>query len=145
MPIPDDEIIDAAPLQGKVRLKEKMAEIAQTQEKAQQMAMEAEQRQAQLELSQIENNLALAQERRGRVLADLGLARERISEGEQNYAKALLDNARTIAEIEDMDRAGTMEAMRLAHDMQLANSERTEEKLKQDLQLGESFKGDIDV
>ncbi len=142
--IPDDEIVDAAPLQGKVRLKEKMAEVAKAQQEQQQIAMEAENRKAQLETSLIENNLALAQERRGRTLADIGLARERISEGEQNYAKALLDNARTIAEINDMDRSHFLEVMRLAHETQQASAERTEEKLQADSQLAESLKGGTD-
>lgn len=139
--IPAEEIVDAAPLQGKVRLKKIVKQNTERQEQAQQLAMEQEKRKAQLELSQIDNNLALAQERRGRVLADLGLARERISEGEQNYAKALLDNARTVAEIEDMDRGHLLEVMRLAHEMQQENADKTDEKLQQDLQLGESFKG----
>lgn len=142
--IPAEEIVDAAPLQGKVRLKQIVAENTQRQQQAQQIAMEQEQRKAQLELSQIDNNLALAQERRGRVLADLGLARERISEGEQNYAKALLDNARTVAEIEDMDRNHLLEVMKLAHSMQQENAMRTDEKLQADMQLGESFKGGTD-
>lgn len=142
--IPAEEIVDAAPLQGKVRLKQIVAQNTQRQQQAQQIAMEQEQRKAQLELSQIDNNLALAQERRGRVLADLGLARERISEGEQNYAKALLDNARTVAEIEDMDRNHLLEVMKLAHSMQQENAMRTDEKLQADMQLGESFKGGTD-
>jgi hypothetical protein len=139
--IPAEEIVDAAPLQGKTRLRQKMAEISQLQQQQAQIEIQAEQRRAQLEMSQIENNLALAQERRGRVLADIGLARERISEGEQNYAKALLDNARTVAEIENMDRNHLLEVMRLAHEMQAESAEKTEEKLLQDKNLAESFKG----
>lgn len=142
--IPAEEIVDAAPLQGKVRLKDLVARNTQKQQQAQEIMMQQEQRKGQLELSQIENNLALAQERRGRVLADLGLARERISEGEQNYAKALLDNARTVAEIEDMDRTHLVEVMRLAHEMQQENAQRTDEKIQADAQLAESFKGGTD-
>lgn len=142
--IPADEIVDAAPLQGKVRLRERMLQQQEQQNQLAQLEMEQEQRKAQLEMSQIENNLALAQERRGRVLADIGLARERISEGEQNYAKALLDNARTVAEIEELDRNHLLEVMRLAHEMQRESGERTEEKLQADLSLGESFKGGTD-
>lgn len=137
--IPDDEIVDAAPLQGKYRLREKMAEIAQAQQQAQQIEMETANRQAQLEMSQIDNNLALAQERRARVIADIGLARERISEGEQNRAKALLDNAKTFAEIEDLDRAHFLEVMRFAHETQMEDDERTEEKLQEDQKLGLSL------
>lgn len=139
--IPDDELIDAAPLQGKVRLLKKMQEIAQAQQKAQEIELETANRQAQLELSQIDNNLALAQERRARTIADIGLARERISEGEQNYAKALLDNAKTVAEIENMDRQHLLETLRFAHETQEAAADRTSEKLQEDVQLGNSLTG----
>jgi hypothetical protein len=139
--IPDDEIVDAAPLQGKIRLRQKMAEIAQAQQQASEMEMETANRQAQLEMSQIDNNLALAQERRARVIADIGLARERISEGEQNKAKALLDNAKTFAEIEDLDRAHFLEVMRFAHETQVNNDDQITETLQQDKKLGESLTG----
>ncbi len=137
--IPDDEIVDAAPLQGKIRLRAKMQEIAQQQQQAQQIAMETENRQAQLELSQIDNNLALAQERRARTIADIGLARERISEGEQNHAKALLDNAKTFAEIEHLDRSHLLETMRFAHESRQQGEAKTEEILQKDVLLGESL------
>lgn len=140
--IPDDEIVAAAPLQGKTRLLEKMEEVAQQQQAANQIAMETENRQAQLEMAQIDNTLALAQERRARVVADIGLARERISEGEQNYAKALLDNAKTIAEIEDLDRSRYMDMLRFAQETQEASSERTEEKLQKDAKMGQSLTGE---
>ena len=139
--IPDDEIIDAAPIQGKSRLREKMAQIAEQQQVEQQKAMQLENLNAQLTASQAESNLSLAQERRARVLADIGLARERISEGEQNYAKALLDNAKTVAEIEDMDQRRLMEVMNLAHSMQKDNAQKTEQKLSSDVQLGATLTG----
>jgi len=137
--IPDDEIIDAAPLQGKTRLRAKMQEIAQAQQEAAKIEMETANRQAQLEASQIDNNLALAQERRARVVADIGLARERISEAEQNKAKALLDNAKTFAEIEDLDRNHFLEVMRFAHETTIAEDERITETLQKDQQLGQSL------
>ena len=139
--IPDDEIVDAAPLQGKIRLRQKMAEIAQAQEQAAQIEMDTANRQAQLEMSQIDNNLALAQERRARVIADIGLARERISEGEQNKAKALLDNAKTFAEIENLDRNHFLEVMRFAHETQVHNDDQINETLQQDKELGDSLTG----
>lgn len=139
--ITPEAIVDAAPLQGKYKLREQVAAQQERQQEAQDIAMAAEQRKAQLELSQVEQNLALAQERRSRVLADLGLARERISEGEQNYAKALLDNAKTVAEIENLDRGHLLEVMRFAHEMQQQNAEKTEEKMSEDLQLGSQLTG----
>jgi|SRR5579859_1236038 len=140
--IPDDEIVDAAPLQGKWRLREKMAQIQEQQNEARQREIAAEDRQAQLEIAQTEQSLALAQERRARVVADIGLARERISEGEQNRAKALLDNAKTVAEIEELDRNHFLEVMRFARETQAENSGQIEQTLQSDIQTGNSLTGD---
>lgn len=137
--IPDDEIVDAAPLQGKYRLRQKMEQIAQQQSQQAQMAMAAEERQAALEASQIENNLALAQERRARVMADLGLAKERQSEAEQNHAKAMLDNVRTYAEIEDLDRTHMLDALKFAHESGLANDQHIRESLMADREFAQSL------
>jgi len=137
--IPDDEIVDAAPLQGKIRLRQKMAEIAQQQQQAAQVEMEREQRQAELELSQIDNNLALAQERRARTIADIGLAKERESEVTQNNAKALLDNAKTYAEIEHLDRSHFLETVRLTHEMKLAEQQEADDQIQKDIQKAEQL------
>jgi hypothetical protein len=137
-PIPWEDIMEAAPLQGKTELIEKMAERAEQQQQQQQKMDEAEQIQKALELSQIDQNTALAEERRARVLADIGLARERISEGEQNYAKALLDNAKTVKEIQDMDRKRLLDVMALAADISAKQAALTEKKLTQDAQKAKS-------
>lgn len=137
-PIPWEDIMEAAPLQGKTELIEKMAERAEQQQQQQQKMDEAEQIQKALEMSQIDQNTALAEERRARVLADIGLARERISEGEQNYARALLDNARTVKEIQDMDRKRLLDVMTLAADISQKQAALTEKKLTQDAQKAKS-------
>lgn len=137
-PIPWEDIMEAAPLQGKTELIEKMAERAEQQQMQQQKMDEAEQIQKALEMSQIDQNTALAEERRARVLADIGLARERISEGEQNYAKALLDNAKTVKEIQDMDRKRLLDVMALAADISQKQAVLTEKKLTLDAQKAKS-------
>lgn len=131
-PIPWEDVLEAAPLQGKTELLEKMQQRAEQQQMQQEKMDEAEQLEKALTISQVEQNTALAEERRARVLADIGLARERISEGEQNYAKALLDNARTAKEIQDMDRKRLFEVMKLATDIRIAEDARTEHKLLTD-------------
>jgi hypothetical protein len=138
--IPDDEIVDAAPLQGKTRLREKMAQVAEQQAQAQQVEMEIMNRQAKLEESQIDNNLALAQERRARVIADIGLAKERESEVTQNNAKALLDNVRAYAEIENMDRTHLLDVMKLTHDMKIAEQQQADQQIQTDIQKTEQLK-----
>ena len=139
-PIPWEDILEAAPLQGKTQLLEKMQQAQQGQQEQQQRLQEAEQIQKQLELSQIDENTALAQERRARVLADIGLARERISEGEQNHAKAILDNAKTINEIKDMDRKRLIDVLQLASDIRQREDEATEAKLQADEKRAEALK-----
>ncbi len=137
-PIPWEDIMEAAPLQGKTELIEKMAQAAEMQQIQQQKMDELEQIGKAKELSQIDQNTALAEERRARVLADIGLARERISEGEQNYAKALLDNAKTVKEIQDMDRKRLLDVMALAADISAKQNALAEKKLAQDAQKAKS-------
>jgi hypothetical protein len=137
-PIPWEDILEAAPMQGKTKLLEKMAQRAEMAEMQQQQVQQAEQIQKALELSQIDQNTALAEERRARVLADIGLARERISEGEQNYAKALLDNAKTVKEIEDIPRKRLLDVMQLAADLRQEENKKAEQMLTRDAQKSKS-------
>jgi hypothetical protein len=126
--------MEAAPLQGKIDLLEKMAQRRESQEKQQQKMEEMEEIQKQLELSHIDQNTALAEERRARVLADIGLAKERISEQDQNYARALLDNARTVKEIQDIDNKRLFDVMELAATMRMQEQESVERQLDRDAQ-----------
>jgi len=133
-PIPWEDIMEAAPLQGKTELIEKMAERAEQQQQQQQKMDEAEQIQKALEMSQIDQNTALAEERRARVLSDIGLARERSSEAEQNHAKAMLDNAKTVTEIQDMDRKRLLDVMKLAADISMQQEKKFEQQIAKDAQ-----------
>lgn len=101
--IPNSVLIDAMPVQNK----EKIIEAVQQQEEAarKQQEIDVQQRQILNELSQskIISDLSLAAERQGRMAADIGLARERISEMQQNQAQAGLDRAKTIKELEMLE------------------------------------------
>jgi glutamine synthetase type III len=76
----------------------------QEEEAAKQRAKVDEQERMALELAnaQKEQMIALAQERRARVVADLSLSQERASEAEENRAQAALARAKTITEIATM-------------------------------------------
>jgi len=137
-PIPWEDIMEAAPLQGKTELIEKMTQRAEQQQQEAEHIQQAEKIEHALQMSQIDQNTALAEERRARVLADIGLARERISEGEQNYAKALLDNAKTVNEIQDMDRKRLLDVMKLAADISSKQNILAEKKLTTDAQKAKS-------
>jgi hypothetical protein len=143
--IPDDEIISAAPLLGKSRIVERMQQMQQQAEEASMQAQEDAAIERQLKLSQKEENLALAQERRARVLSDIGLAKERLSESEQNYAKAMLDNARTVAEIEDLDRRRIIDVLKLAADMHMQAQERANEQIEEDMQKAKELAEPIPI
>lgn len=133
-PIEWMDILEAAPLQGKTKLLENMAKAQEQQAEMAKQAHEAEQIQRAIEMSQVDQNTALAEERRARVLSDIGLARERISEGEQNYAKALLDNAKTVKEIQDLDRKRLLDVMQLAAELSHNQNLMAEKKLAADAQ-----------
>lgn len=132
IPIPDDELIAAVPLQGKTRLLQKMQEIEQIKQEAAKQEAEDRNRNNRLTESKIEEQIALAQERRARVLSDIGLHRERVSESEQNYAKALLDNVKTIREMQAMETDQFMDALRLVHELTTPEGQEEESKLRSD-------------
>lgn len=141
-PIPWDELLEVAPLQGSSRLKQKMAEIAEITRQQGRVEAEDKERMNRLVAAQTDNNIAMAQERRARVLADIGLARERISEGEQNYAKAHLDNAKTAKEIQSMDRKETLDAVRVAMEMYELSQQKANETLSKDAQVMQGLKAE---
>lgn len=100
--VPQAEIIKALSMAGLSDLEEAIK--IQDQQKAEQQKKidEAERMALELSNSQKEQNVALAQERRARVVADLSLASERASEAEENRAQAALARAKTITEIAAM-------------------------------------------
>ena len=141
-PIPWDAVLEAAPIQGKTKLIEILAKQQQAQDQAAQGEQEDAEISRKLAHSQTEQNYALAEERRARVLSDIGLAKERISEGEQNYAKALLDNAKTAKEIQDLDRKSFMDVIHVAKELQIAHEARIEQQLDRDMQKAQKLKSE---
>lgn len=139
-PIPWDEILKVAPLQGNTKLHEMLRQQQEQQQQAAEQEQEEVQIQRQMQMAQINQSTALAQERRARVLSDIGLAKERISESEQNYAKAFLDNAKTIAEIQDMPRKRVLDVLELASSLQQKEQKEVGEQINQDMQRSEALK-----
>lgn len=109
LPIPDDAILEAATIQNK---KELMDRITQNQQQAQQM----QQQQAQVAMEEIQSRIKLAQ---ARATADQGLGLERVSRVQENQALAierqaaakkdediaLLNLVKALKEIENVDLA----------------------------------------
>lgn len=133
-PIEWSDILEAAPIQGETKILENVRRNQEQQRELAQRAQELEDAQTQLTLSHVDENTALASERRARVLADIGLAKERISEQTQNYAKALLDNAKTVKEIQDLDRKRLIDVLKLAAEIKAAETKNVDAELAKDAQ-----------
>lgn len=126
--VPQSEIIKALPMVGKSDLLDAVqAKEKQAQEQAAKVA-ELEQMQKELINAQTEQSLALAQERRGRVIADIGLAKERASEAEGNRAQASLDRAKTMVEISKLSQEQLLQVLTFVDTLQQKENKELEEK-----------------
>lgn len=122
LPIPDEEIIKAMPMQDKSELLESMEKEKEFQQQLQQMQMEDKQRQDRLVEAETQEKIALAQERRARMVADIGLARERISEAAENRSQAALARAKTLAEIDKMDTDRLLQVMNFMQQLEMSEA-----------------------
>lgn len=139
-PIPWDKALEVAPLQGSTKLHEILAQQQEQQQAAAQAELEAVQMQKMLDMASVNQSNALAEERRARVLADIGLAKERESEVVQNHAKAFLDNAKTIGEINDLPRKRLIEVLQLAAELRQKEMQSAEAELQKDMKRAEALK-----
>lgn len=116
--VPESAIIKALSMTGVSDLQEEIE--AQDKLVAQQIAKKEELENVQLELAnaQKEQALALAQERRARVVADLSLAQERASEAEENRAQAALARAKTITEIAQMEDNRILQVLQFVNQLE---------------------------
>lgn len=139
-PIPWADIMEVAPLQGSTKLHEVMRQQAEQAQQAAQAEQEAMQMQKMLDMAAVNQSTALAEERRARVLADIGLAKERESEVTQNHAKAFLDNAKTIAQIQDIPQKRMVEVLKLASQIKAQEKQEAEAELQKDMKRAEALK-----
>ncbi len=139
-PIPWPDILEVAPLQGSTKLHEVMRQQAEAAQQGAAIEQEAAQMQKMLDMAAVNQSNALAEERRARVLADIGLAKERESEVTQNHAKAFLDNAKTIAQIEDIPRKRMVEVLKLAADIRMQEKQEAEAELQKDMKRADALK-----
>lgn len=139
-PIPWDALLEIAPLQGNSNLQAILQQQQEQQQQAQQKQEEAEQIQKAMDMADVQQSTALAEERRARVLSDIGLAKERQSEVEQNHAKANLDKAKTIAEIQDIPRRRLIDMLKLVSAMNMQQQVKEDAGLQQELNIAQSVK-----
>ena len=145
--IPADVIIEAMPMVGKSELLKVIKENAEMQKMQQQAATEQEMqdkaRRDALIDSQTEQSIALASERRARVLSDLGLARERISQVQDNRASAALDRAKALSELQKMSDDRLMTVVNFLKTIEQDLDTQTEKILLSDMERERSFGKEI--
>ena len=111
IPIPDSFIIDMLPIGNKEELKQAYEQEAEA-EKLQKEKMDAqEEMQLKLQNSKIVSDLSLADERRSRGAANIGLLRARTAESFENLSQAQLNQAKTASEIQSTDQTRFLEAL----------------------------------
>ncbi len=103
LPIPDDILIDFMPLQDKAKLREAMEKQRERQQVIENQQLEDQARLRELQRARVFSDVGLGVERIARAEADRGLAKERISELQQNNSAAILDRVKAIKEIEGME------------------------------------------
>lgn len=101
--VPQSAIIGALQMAGMSDLEEDIQKQQEQQAEQQQKIDEQERLAMEIGNAQKEQALALAQERRARVISDISLAAERSSEAQENMAQAGLARAKTITEIASME------------------------------------------
>lgn len=118
LPIPDDVIIDAATLQNKTELKESMEQIKQQQQQQQQLQTQAaiEEQQARTQLAQARAvaDQGLGMERISRIEENQALAIERKAEARKDDEQALLNLIKSLKEIETVDIANLQKLIALS-------------------------------
>lgn len=141
--IPPDVILEAMPMVGKSellnRIRENMeAQQQQQQQMAQQEAEDVARANALIDAER-EQKISLAQERRARVLSDIGLARERISQVQDNRASAALDRAKALTEIQKLSDDRLMSLVQFVRSLEEDLSSETERILEADAERELSF------
>jgi hypothetical protein len=101
--VPQEEIARMLPIAGTSDLQAAIEKQQEQQKQQQEKVNAQEELGMKLGNAEVEQKLALAQERRARVISDIALSTERASESEENRAQAALARAKTITEIADME------------------------------------------
>lgn len=124
--VPQDEIVRALQMTGLSDLEEAIKKQQELVAEERKKLDAIERSKLELENSQKEENIALAQERRARVVADLALGEERVSEAAENRAQAALARAKAIVEI------SALKDERILRVLEFVNTLERQEKADQD-------------
>ncbi len=107
IPISNRYLLEKSTLQGKKEIIEDIEQQEQQAQQIQQMQTQQEMQQAQVLARSLEakaqNDFAAAEERKDRGVADIALAKQHASQAVHDRAKAALENARALKELDEMD------------------------------------------
>ncbi len=138
-PVTGEMLAEAAPIQGKSKFSEQLAEVekqqaqvAQQQQEMQQQVFGAQIQQAQ---SQAISNVALSKERFTRAVANMGLEDERASAAVENRADGALQRARAMKELESMSDDRLLKYLSIVKAMEEMNRTNEEQIKKDDVQI----------
>ncbi len=119
VPIPDDVLVDACTVQNKKQLTDALAKQAQQQQQSQQMqmqvAMQEQQAKADLAHARAEADRGLGAERYSRIEENRALAEERRSEAAKEEQMALLNFVKALKELEGMDLQHLTQLIQVSH------------------------------
>lgn len=128
--IPDDLLIDSAPLQNKTELLDAVRKAQEQQSQQAQMQMKAsiEEQQARTQLAHARSQAdqGLAVERASRVAENQALAFERMAESNKDDEIALLNKIKAIKELEQMDMNRLQQLIMLANSLKESERSQTE-------------------
>lgn len=141
--IPDDEMIAVAPIQGAGELQAKIQQNQAAQAKSQQAMQQIELQKLDIEmkLNQAKTvaDLAMAKERESRAISNTGLEAERVSESVENRAKASLERAKAMRELEEMDDNRLHRALQLIQMFDAATKQEEQQTRIEDIQIPEEL------
>lgn len=135
--IPMDLVLENMPTQNRSDFLQRLQERQQQQEQQQMKVQEAEELLKKTQSAKAIGDIALAVERIARAEADQGLAKERISELQQNSAQATLDKVKAMKELETMDLDNalrTLQVIQALTQQDIASGQVQEKEQEQDAQ-----------
>jgi hypothetical protein len=122
VPIPDDLLLNAATVQNKKELRERIIQNNQQQQQQQQMQTQAtvEEIKARTNLAnaRAEADSGLGQERVSRIQENYAMAGERKAQAERDHEAALLDRVKALKELENIDIMQLEKLLALARTLQ---------------------------
>jgi parvulin-like peptidyl-prolyl isomerase len=107
-PIPFSYLVSHAPIDGTKELVQMIQQSEKAESQRAQQMSQLEQAMAQLQLSESGTEIAVTQ--------------ENLAQGEQNRAKAILDNVRMLKELQEIDLSKITELLKVAREIEAAKA-----------------------